>query len=391
MTLFLILIAVAHQRDVALRSQSLDQTERELLSMVLDAPTACVDRPVHQDFESVLAGEYRPAQLPGLTSAKEPSLGPRDGIQTSYRLTGIPRPRIVARILRPSALRREIVLHTDSSSAIRPPRDEGAILLRNVALWHALIVVYRCSDPIPRSPLRPGASGLTAQRYHEAMMPRLLAVLALAATVVAQQPQTPAPAAPPQGPLAAGDVAALLKQFNVPGVSIAVVNDFGIEWARGYGVADVESGAPVTADTMFQAASISKTVAAMTSMKAVQDGRFTLDQDVNTILKSWKLPGDGHTSAAARDPAQPDEPHVGHRRRLRLSRLRARRAAADHRPDPRRPAAVESAAGAARASAAHRLQVLGRRRDDPGARAVRQRRPAVRRASRASGCSIRSG
>ena len=131
------------------------------------------------------------------------------------------------------------------------------------------------------------------------MMPRLLAVLALTATVIAQQPQTPAPAAPPppRGPLAAADVAALLKQFNVPGVSIAVVNDFGIEWARGYGVADVESGAPVTVDTMFQAASISKTVAAMTSMKAVQDGRFTLDQDVNTILKSWTLPGDGHTTS----------------------------------------------------------------------------------------------
>ena len=65
----------------------------------------------------------------------------------------------------------------------------------------------------------------------------------------------------------------ILKQFNVPGVSIAVIKDFKIEWAKGYGVADVETGAPVTADTMFQAASISKTVAAMASMRAVQDGR----------------------------------------------------------------------------------------------------------------------
>jgi CubicO group peptidase (beta-lactamase class C family) len=82
----------------------------------------------------------------------------------------------------------------------------------------------------------------------------------------------------------------LLTKFNVPGVSIAVIKDFKIEWARGYGIADVETGAPVTPDTMFQAASISKPVAAMVSLKAVQDNRFALDQDINTILKSWKLP-----------------------------------------------------------------------------------------------------
>lgn len=96
----------------------------------------------------------------------------------------------------------------------------------------------------------------------------------------------------------------LMDRFHVPGLSVAVIRNFKIEWARGWGIADVQTGAPVNPDTMFQAASMSKPVAAMASLKAIEEGKFKLDQDINTILKSWKLP-EGEFSSAA--PVTPRE------------------------------------------------------------------------------------
>ena len=82
----------------------------------------------------------------------------------------------------------------------------------------------------------------------------------------------------------------LMEEFNVPGVSVAVIKDFEIHWAKGYGLADSESGAIVDTETLFQAASISKPVAAMAVLNAVEDGEFSMDDDINTILTSWQLP-----------------------------------------------------------------------------------------------------
>jgi len=77
-----------------------------------------------------------------------------------------------------------------------------------------------------------------------------------------------------------------MAHYNVPGVSIAVVNDFEIEWARGYGVLEAGGAEPVTPDTLFQAASIGKTIVAVTAVRAGLD----LDQDVNERLVSWHVP-----------------------------------------------------------------------------------------------------
>ena len=88
----------------------------------------------------------------------------------------------------------------------------------------------------------------------------------------------------------------LMERFGVPGVSVAVIRGFDVHWAKGYGVADVETGALVDTETMFQAASISKPVAAMAVLRAVQDGLFTLDDDINDILESWTLDGGGFTN-----------------------------------------------------------------------------------------------
>jgi CubicO group peptidase (beta-lactamase class C family) len=90
-------------------------------------------------------------------------------------------------------------------------------------------------------------------------------------------------------------LAQLMEKIRVPGVSVAVIKDFQIHWAKGYGTADVTAGAPVTTDTLFQAASISKPVAAMAVLRLVQDGKLSLDADVNSLLKSWKLPTGEHT------------------------------------------------------------------------------------------------
>lgn len=81
-----------------------------------------------------------------------------------------------------------------------------------------------------------------------------------------------------------------MAHYNMPGVSVAVLVDGDIAWARGWGVADTETGAAVRPTTLFQAASISKPVAALVAMTLVEEGAVRLDGPVNDHLTSWQVP-----------------------------------------------------------------------------------------------------
>ena len=86
-----------------------------------------------------------------------------------------------------------------------------------------------------------------------------------------------------------------MKYYNIPEVSIAFFKNGRVDWARGYGLADKTINKPVTADTLFQAASISKSVTAFAALRLVQQGKLSLDEDVNLKLVSWNVPDNEFT------------------------------------------------------------------------------------------------
>lgn len=81
-----------------------------------------------------------------------------------------------------------------------------------------------------------------------------------------------------------------MDHYKVPGVSIAIVQDGIIKWAKGYGIANTNTGRKVDTATIFQAGSISKPLAAIAALQLVENGNLDLDNDINTYLTDWKVP-----------------------------------------------------------------------------------------------------
>ena len=79
-------------------------------------------------------------------------------------------------------------------------------------------------------------------------------------------------------------VPALMREHHVPGVSIAIIQQGRVHWAQGFGVSDVRGQQPVTADTVFEACSMSKPILALSVLQLLQQGRLDLDTPLTTYL-----------------------------------------------------------------------------------------------------------
>jgi CubicO group peptidase (beta-lactamase class C family) len=85
-------------------------------------------------------------------------------------------------------------------------------------------------------------------------------------------------------------IAAQMRDHRIVGLSLAVIDGGGIVKAKGYGLTDKGGKTPVNTETLFQAGSVSKSVAAIGALRLVERGRLSLDEDVNVKLRTWKVP-----------------------------------------------------------------------------------------------------
>lgn len=106
------------------------------------------------------------------------------------------------------------------------------------------------------------------------------------------QAQAQSPARQPQAPVVDSLIRAEMTARHLPGVALAVVRDGQVVLARGYGVADIGRGTPVTPDTPFQIASITKSFTALATMQLVEQGRVSLDASIDrylpTLPAAWR-------------------------------------------------------------------------------------------------------
>lgn len=87
------------------------------------------------------------------------------------------------------------------------------------------------------------------------------------------------------------DIAAVLKQHDIPGAGIAVTVGDRIAWVKSFGVLEQGASQPVRTDTLFEAASISKAITALGVLRLVESRKLALDVPIAQYSRTLKLPG----------------------------------------------------------------------------------------------------
>jgi CubicO group peptidase (beta-lactamase class C family) len=86
-----------------------------------------------------------------------------------------------------------------------------------------------------------------------------------------------------------------MRDYQIPAANIAVIKNYHIQWATAFGYKNKQTKEKATVNTLFQAASISKPIAAVAAMIAFKQKKLSLDSDVNAFLKDWKIPSNPYT------------------------------------------------------------------------------------------------
>ncbi len=167
-------------------------------------------------------------------------------------------------------------------------RSARATLTLTPILWAALAAALAAVFPVAlpaQSAATPSASSSAAPAISPEAAEKLKRVEAQAAAISYGGAKAPVT-------FSLGD---LMEDFKVPAISVAVIQNFQIVAAKGYGTLSFESHEPTTPHTLFLAGSISKPVAAAGALAMVEKGQLSLDTNVNDQLKSWKVPDDEFT------------------------------------------------------------------------------------------------
>jgi amino acid adenylation domain-containing protein len=143
---------------------------------------------------------------------------------------------------------------------------------------HSILVIRLVADAT-----REGLPLTLFMVYQYATLAELAEAMAAATAAVAP----PEPVAVPAPPVRA------LVSPQVPGAAFAVVRGGEIVEAGGGGTLRAGDDEPVTAETVFQAGSLSKLITAVGVLRLVDRGVLDLDRDVDQYLRQWRIPGEG--------------------------------------------------------------------------------------------------